>query len=172
MDNATLFLVMSGLSGVGWLLIVFGPCRKSADKVVTGVIVALLAAAYGTFNFAHLGEVGGPTAFFSYEGAQRVFANPGLQLAAWAHILAADLVAGVWMLHNARRHRIRHLVMIPVYLVTIVLGPLGVLLYLVVRTGKTLNWFADNGGAVSGGWRWPSSKRLNCTRRLSRQPPA
>jgi hypothetical protein len=153
MDNATLFLVMSGLSGVGWLLIVLTPCWKWADKAVMGVIVAVLAGAYGTFNFAHLSEVGGLTAFFTYGGAQRVFADPGLQLAAWAHILAADLVAGVWMLHNSRRHQIRHLAMIPVYLVTIVLGPVGVLLYLVVRAGKKLNWFADNGGAASG--RWP-----------------
>jgi hypothetical protein len=153
MDNATLFLVMSGLSAVGWVLIVLSPCWKWADKAVMGVIVAVLAAAYGTFNFSHLGDVGGLPAFFTYEGAQRVFANPGLQLAAWAHILAVDLVAGVWMLHNSRRHQIRHLVMVPVYLITIVLGPVGVLLYVVVRAGKTLNWFADNGGAEAQGWR-------------------
>jgi deferrochelatase/peroxidase EfeB len=68
------------------------------------------------------------------------------------HIAGNHPDAGVWMLHNSRRHNIRHVVMVPVYLVTIVLGPVGVLLYLVVRTGKTLNWFADNGGDKSGGW--------------------
>jgi|SRR5947209_4550878 len=153
MDNATLFLVMSGLSGVGWLLIVFSPCWKCADKVVMGVIVAVLAIAYGTFNFTHLGEVGGLTAFFTYEGAQRVFANPGLQLAAWAHILAVDLAVGVWMLHNSRRYKIRCAVMVPVYLVTVVVAPLGLLLYMLVRAGRTLNWFADNGEVESGRWR-------------------
>jgi hypothetical protein len=154
MDNATLFLVMSGLSGVGWLLlIVASPCCRCADKAVIGVIVAVLAVAYGCFNFTHLTEVGGLTAFFTYDGAQRVFANPGLQLAAWAHILAVDLVAGVWMLYNSRRYKIRHLVMVPVYLVTIVLGPVGVLVYLAVRACKALTWFADNSGIEGGLWR-------------------
>jgi hypothetical protein len=44
MDNTTLFMIMSGLSGLGWfLLIVISPCWKSADKAVMGVIVLILA---------------------------------------------------------------------------------------------------------------------------------
>ncbi len=147
MENSTLFLIMSALSGIGWLLLILiSPCWKSADKAVMGVIVLLLSSAYCYFNFANLNEVGGLTAFFNYEGIQRVFANAGLQLAAWAHILALDLVAGVWMLHNARLNKIRHLVMVPVYLVTIVLGPLGLILYMVIRAVKTSAWFTENGG--------------------------
>lgn len=147
MDNATLFLLMTGLSGAGWvLLIVFSPCWKNADRVVMSLVVAVLALAYGYFNFSSLSEVGGLTAFFTYEGVQKVFANPGLQLAAWAHILAVDLVAGVWMLHNARLCKVRHAVMIPVYLLTIVLGPLGLFVYFVVRGLRTGHWFADNAG--------------------------
>jgi hypothetical protein len=147
MDDNTLFMIMSGLSGVGWfLLILISPCWKDADKAVMGVIVLMLACAYGYFNFAHLREVGGITAFFSYEGVRRVFANDGLQLAAWAHILAFDLVAGVWMLHNARRSKIKHLAMVPVYLVTIVFGPLGLALYMITRAAKTRSWFAENAG--------------------------
>jgi hypothetical protein len=64
MDNATLFLMMSGLSGLGWvLLILVSPCWKDADKAVIGVIVLVLGCAYGFFNFTHLREVGGITAF-------------------------------------------------------------------------------------------------------------
>jgi len=147
MDNNTLFLIMSGLSGVGWfLLILISPCWKNADKAVMGVIVLIFAFAYGYFNFANLNDVGGITAFFSYEGVQRVFANAGLQLAGWAHILGFDLAVGVWMYHNARSYKIKHLVMVPVYLITIILGPLGLLLYMIIRAIKTMSWFADNGG--------------------------
>ncbi len=147
MDNNTFFLLMSGLSGLGWfLLILISPCWKNADKAVMGVIVFILAAAYGYFNFSHLNEVGGITAFLTYAGVQRVFSNAGLQLAAWAHILALDLVAGVWMLHNARLHKVKHLVMVPVFLVTIMVAPLGLIAYMVVRGVKTKAWFADNAG--------------------------
>jgi hypothetical protein len=147
MDDSTLFLIMSGLSGLGWvLLILVSPCWKDADKAVMGVIVLILGCAYGFFNFAHLSEVGGVTAFFSYEGVRRVLANDGLQLAAWAHILALDLVAGVWMLHNARLSKVKHLVMVPVYLLTIMFAPLGLVLYMVIRAIKTRSWVADNGG--------------------------
>ncbi len=147
MDNTTLFMIMSGLSGLGWfLLIVISPCWKNADKAVMGVIVLILAAAYCYFNFVNLNAAGGITAFLSYEGIQRVFANDGLQLAAWAHILAVDLVAGVWMLHNARLSKITHLVMVPIYLITIMLAPLGLILYMIIRAIKTMSWFADNEG--------------------------
>ncbi|HEX3150756.1 MAG TPA: ABA4-like family protein [Gemmataceae bacterium] len=147
MDNNTLFLIMSGLAGIGWvLLILISPCWKNADKVVMSIIVAIFGLAYGYFNFANLGDVGGLTAFMSYEGVQKVFANAGLQLAAWAHILGIDLLAGVWMYHNAKLCKVKHLVMIPIYLVTIMLGPVGVLLYLIVRALRTTHWFAANEG--------------------------
>ena len=146
MDNNTQFLIMSGLSGLGWfLLILISPCWRNADKFVMGIIVAIFGVAYGYFNFANLNDVGGISAFMSYEGVQRVFANAGLQLAAWAHILGIDLLAGVWMYHNARLCKIKHIVMVPIYLVTIMLGPVGVLLYMIVR-GIKKSWFADNGG--------------------------
>ena len=147
MDNNTLFTIMTGLAGVGWfLLILISPCWKNADKAVMGVIVLILCCAYGYFNMTYLPQAGGVTALLSYEGVQGIFANAGLQLAAWAHILAVDLVAGVWMFHNARLYKIKHLFMVPIYLITIMLAPLGLILYMIIRAIKTMSWFADNEG--------------------------
>jgi hypothetical protein len=50
------------------------------------------------------------------------------------------------MLRNARLNKIRHLVMVPVYFLTIVFGRLGLVLYMILRALKARSWFADNGG--------------------------
>jgi hypothetical protein len=50
------------------------------------------------------------------------------------------------MLHNARLSKVKHLVMVPVYLLTIMFAPLGLVLYMVIRALKTRSWLAGNGG--------------------------
>jgi hypothetical protein len=35
--------------------------------------------------------------------------------------------------------------MVPVYLVTIMFAPLGLVLYMIIRAIKTRSWLADNG---------------------------
>jgi SNF family Na+-dependent transporter len=58
-----------------------------------------------------------------------------LVLLGWVHFLAFDLFIGAWMVRDARRLKILHLAVIPCLLVTFLLGPVGLLTYLVLRTG-------------------------------------
>ncbi|MEV7623490.1 ABA4-like family protein [Actinoplanes sp. NPDC089786] len=54
--------------------------------------------------------------------------------AGWAHFIAFDLFVGRWAYLDSREREIPALLMAPILLLTILLGPLGLLVYLLVRT--------------------------------------
>jgi hypothetical protein len=110
---------------------------------VIGVIVTLLGIFYSYFNFAHIGEVGGPASFASFDGVIKVFSNPWLINAGWAHIMAFDLMIGIWIKNNAAKNGIHFWIVIPILLVTIMLAPLGFVLYQLVRWIKTKQYFGS-----------------------------
>lgn len=142
MTPSTLFTLMNILSAAGWILIlVISRFWKDADKLLVCIVVAILAAAYSYFNFAHIGEAGGIAGFATFEGVTKIFSNPWLIDAAWAHIVGIDLILGMLIKNNAAKHSIPYGLVVIVLLVTIVFGPLGLLLYLLVRWLKTKQYF-------------------------------
>jgi hypothetical protein len=54
--------------------------------------------------------------------------------AAWAHMIAFDLFVGRWTWLDSRERGVPALVMAPVLVLTILLGPLGLAAYLGIRT--------------------------------------
>ena len=146
MTPSTLFTLMNILSAAGWILIlVISRFWKGADTFLVCIVVAILAAAYSYFNFAHIGEAGGIAGFSTFEGVTKIFSNPWLIDAAWAHIVGIDLVLGMLIKNNAAKHGIAYGVVVIVLLVTIVFGPLGLLLYLLIRWLKTKQFFESIG---------------------------
>jgi hypothetical protein len=144
MPPAMFFTLINVISAIGWLLIlIVSRFWKAADIVLVCIIVALLAVAYSYFNFAHIGEAGGIAGFSTFEGVTKIFSNPWLIDAAWAHITGFDLVIGMLIKNNAAKHNIHYGVVIIILLITIVFAPLGLLLYLLTRWIKTKRYFGN-----------------------------
>ena len=67
-------------------------------------------------------------------GVLQAFLGSGIGAAAiWAHLIAFDLFIGRWMYWEARKLGIHPLVMAPILVLTILLSPFGLLVFLVVR---------------------------------------
>jgi hypothetical protein len=109
----------------GWAL---GP------RVVLGVAVVLLCVLYGVSLFQAMTSRGerslGKPGFFSLRGVLALFSNPKAVLAAWMHILAFDLLAWLYIQQQGALQGIGHLWLVPCYLLTLMFGPLGLLLFL------------------------------------------
>jgi hypothetical protein len=136
------FKLINLVSAIGWILIlIVSRFWKQADKFLICVVFALLAVAYSYFNFAHIGEAGGAAGFATFEGVTKIFANPWLINAAWAHIVGADLIIGMLIKNNAAKHGLHYGIVVVLLLITIVFTPLGLLLYLLVRWIKTKQYF-------------------------------
>ena len=78
-----------------------------------------------------------PTAdggFGSLAEVKVLFTNDRALLAGWVHYLAFDLFIGCWEVLDAQQRGVRHLFVIPCLALTFMLGPLGLLLYLGLRS--------------------------------------
>ena len=112
------------------------PCLSSARPgvwpVTQYVIPGLIAVAYGLLWWGGRGAYadGG---FGSIPEVRVWFANDYLLTAGWLHYLAFDLFIGTWICRDAGTRRIHPLLVLPTLPLTFMFGPLGLLLWFVVR---------------------------------------
>ena len=129
-----IFSAASALAAVGWLLLAFTPRRQLSVHVAGVFIPLILAAVYLYFIAMHIrGAEGG---FGSLADVAKLFSNPELLLAGWIHYLCFDLFIGAWEVRDSQLHGIPHLVVIPCLLMTFLLGPIGLLFYILIRSSK------------------------------------
>ena len=135
MSLETVFSFTSFIAMFGWILLVIVPNDPRA-KLLTGIIIPLtLSIIYLVFIFLHFGNA--PGGFGSLAEVRTLFGKDELLLAGWVHYLAFDLFIGAWESRDARRLQIPRLVMVPCYVMTFMLGPIGLLFYFAIRTAKT-----------------------------------
>ena len=79
----------------------------------------------------------GKGGFFSLADVRQLFANDWFLLAGWMHYLAFDLFIAAWVAAEAKRANLAPLALVVVLPLVFLFGPLGFLLFQVVRfTGQ------------------------------------
>lgn len=136
MDRSSLDLLFSAagmLAMLGWAALVLGvwwrrralPLRIFAGRVVPLVLgvgyVWLLAIHWGPGGYGSLAQV------------QQLFSVPGLLMAGWVHYLAFDLFVGAWMAERAAALGWPFWLVLPLFALTFLFGPAGLLAYALVR---------------------------------------
>ena len=129
-----IFSICSSLAMVGWLLLVVLPRQRLAHLTASIAIPVAIALVYLVLIAQYFGSADG--GFGSLADVTRLFAHPALLLAGWVHYLAFDLFIGAWAVRDAQRHRVPHLLVVPCLLLTFMLGPIGLLAYLGLRTWR------------------------------------
>ncbi|GAB3248117.1 ABA4-like family protein [Larkinella harenae] len=119
-----------------WLLMIFAPRWKPTDFLTkTLLIPALLALVYIYYLFFGRGELN-LQSFSTLANIRTLFSHDDGLLAGWIHYLAFDLAVGSWIVRNAHRRQVAHGWVIPCLVFTFLMGPVGLLLYLIVRSVK------------------------------------
>ena len=131
MTAESLFSLAGMLVLPGWLLLVVAPRWKWSQRYATFVAPLLIGGLYAWVFATHYGE--GRGGFGSLADVGLLFQNPWLLLAGWVHYLAFDLFTGAWETRDAARCGIPQLVVIPCLVLTFLVGPVGLLLYLSIR---------------------------------------
>ena len=133
MDMERWFSLAGNLVLPGWLLLVFLPrWRYSARFVAPVLIPSILAVGYLTL-FARNSSPADFSNFGSLAGVKSLFQIDALLLAGWIHYLAFDLFVGSWEVRDAQSVGVPHLAVVPCLFFTFMLGPVGLLAYLVLR---------------------------------------
>ena len=135
MDPQLLFALTFPLAAPFWALMILAPGWSVTRKVIASPLVtvppmlvyaALVLPQFGPF----LASVGSP----DLPGVMALLGSPVGAAAGWAHFIAFDLFIGRWMYLDSRERGMHPLAMAPVLVLTILLAPLGLLSYLVLRT--------------------------------------
>ncbi len=142
MDNEQLFSICSTVAMIGWIILIFFPFWKSRESYVFGIIIILFSIIYTWLIFLNF-DKNLISSFNTLEGVGNLFANKQMLLAGWVHYLAFDLLAGIYVVRNARAHSINHWITTPALALCFLFGPVGILLYTLIRSMKTRNYLPD-----------------------------
>ena len=138
----TLFSLCSGLALAGWLGLVFFPKSPVARGLLPSVIIpVLLGITYAYLMFSFGGEVPPDSGFGTLAEVKALFSVDALLLAGWIHYLAFDLFIGAWIVRDSQSHELRHWLVILCLFFTLMTGPFGLSLYLLLKrlSGKPLS---------------------------------
>ncbi len=137
MDLDLVFLVVNYSVVPAWLLLALAPRGRWTARLVSSALVpALLGTAYGVLLFTDAN--GSPdSSFFTLDGVMAIFTSKQTVIACWVHYLIFDLFVGSWEVRDAIRRGIPHVFVVPCLLLTLMLGPLGLLAYLALRAART-----------------------------------
>ncbi|AKD54044.1 ABA4-like family protein [Spirosoma radiotolerans] len=138
MSPEAVFSLASTIVLPQWLLMVLAPRWFVTRWLMNAYLIPVcLAVIYVIYLFR-----GGPvdfSAFGTLAGVKQLFAQggDGVMLAGWVHYLAFDLVAGTVVVRDSQEKAIPHwLIVLPLFF-CFMLGPVGLLLYWIIRTVRT-----------------------------------
>ncbi|CAN5396596.1 ABA4-like family protein [soil metagenome] len=132
MKAEQIFSIANLVAILAWLLIAIFPTWKYTRRIVlSGAVPLLLAVAYLVLIFLFFGQAEG--GFGSLADVMKLFTNEWAVLAGWIHYLAFDLFVGSWEVKDSQERGVSHVLVIPCLFLTFVFGPIGFLLYHIVR---------------------------------------
>ncbi|HEX8368687.1 MAG TPA: ABA4-like family protein [Pyrinomonadaceae bacterium] len=132
MNAETIFSIANLTALVGWLLLVFAPRRSWTRRIVlSGLLPLLLSVAYLVLIILFFGRSEG--GFGSLADVMKLFTYEWSVLIGWIHYLAFDLFVGSWEVKDAQSRGISHWFVLPCLFLTFLLGPIGFLLYHILR---------------------------------------
>jgi hypothetical protein len=133
-----IFTITNGYALLMWLILAFAP--RSA-VILTGTFyggIGLLACTYVAIIIPLMtGMIDGGSAeapdFSTLAGVQQLLSSSGGATVGWIHYLAFDLFVGLWVARNADKYGFARWLQMPILLFVLMLGPLGLVLYLLLR---------------------------------------
>lgn len=120
-----------------WVLMIFLPKWKVTRFLMDyKLIPILLSLVYAVYIVKGLIIQGGMMDFGSLQSVMQLFTEENAVLAGWVHYLAFDLLIGMWMFHQNKTIGIHQVLMAPCLLGTFMFGPVGFLLFIILKTIK------------------------------------
>ena len=132
MKAEQIFSIANLIALLGWVILIIAPRWIVTRKIIlSGAVPLLLSVAYLILIVLFFGKSEG--GFGSLSDVMKLFTNEWATLAGWIHYLAFDLFVGTWEVKDAQKRNISHWFVVPCLFLTFMLGPIGFLLYNILR---------------------------------------
>lgn len=132
MNTELIFSICNNGILIPWLLLIFLPTWKWTERLVLRwqIFPLLVAMVYLLLTLIDIySGKGGNVDFTSFDSIKTMFRREDVVLVGWLHYLVFDLLVGTWELKEAQRLKIPHWWVVPCLLFTLLLGPIGFLLF-------------------------------------------
>jgi hypothetical protein len=133
----TLFNVLNMAALVAWAALILLPRWPALLSALLYLGVGGLCLLYACGLIAVLTGVipagEGGADFTTIVGVRSIFASNAGVVIGWAHYLAFDLFVGIWIARDADAKSISRFIQAPILAVTFLAGPLGLIVWLIVR---------------------------------------
>lgn len=138
MGWAFVFNAVNMLALVGWVALIFLPRWPALLSAVLYLGVGLLCVAYaigliGVVSGLIPNPQGGGADFSTIAGVRAIFGSDAGVTIGWTHYLAFDLFVGLWIARDGDAKDISRFVQAPILFATLMAGPLGLGLWLLIR---------------------------------------
>ena len=127
-----LFTIANTAILFAWLPLLVAPKKKIAQTLIAFPYVPLVISLFYLYFLLSDGGLS-EADFSSLEGILKLYhqATPEAAAAGWMHYLAFDFWVGCWVLRDAQKRELPHALILLPLLSTFMLGPVGVLLYVI-----------------------------------------
>lgn len=139
MDWKLLFNLVNLLALIAWAALILLPRWPALLSGVMYLGIGLLCLIYASGLIGLMSGLlpsGGPSGgadFTTIEGVRAIFSNDAGVAIGWTHYLAFDLFVGLWIARDGDAKAISRLIQAPILLATFMAGPLGLLIWLILR---------------------------------------
>jgi hypothetical protein len=133
-----------------WVLMILLPRWRWTARILRSPFAsAAPALIYAALVLPRLDTIWPAIARPTLTGVATLLGSPEGATIAWVHFLAFDLFIGRWIYLDSQERRLSALLTAPVLFLTLMLGPLGFLLYLVIRAVATSREAGKRGTQIS-----------------------
>ena len=154
LDNLISFLTYENIYYIAniavipcWLLLIFLPNHIITKFFVKSVIIPVLLstayifAVYQIYMTENIFEIFG--LYLGIDELYAIFANESFLLIFWLHFLSINLFVGNWIANDGKTYMVSKFLIILSLIVTYFTGPVGLVLYWLVRIfySKKINYY-------------------------------
>jgi Domain of unknown function (DUF4281) len=136
MNYEAIFGIANPAASLAWVGLILLPRWKIFDRIVFFCLIPALCFAYSSLILVHFFRVEGG-GFGSLAQVKVLFSSDPVLLAGWIHYLAFDLFVGRWIASEADKAGISRLIQAPILVATFLFGPLGLLLFFILKAGMS-----------------------------------
>jgi len=136
MSPTQVFSIAGMITMPMWILMILLPKWKVTRFLIDYKVIPIaLSIIYAVYIILAI-QIGGWMDFGSLASVMALFTEEHAVLAGWVHYLAFDLVVGMWMLNQNKKVGIHQLLMAPCLFGTFMFGPMGFLLFTILKSLK------------------------------------
>ncbi|MEM9545660.1 MAG: ABA4-like family protein [Bacteroidota bacterium] len=139
MTPADVFSISNTAALLMWILMIFLPKWKATRFLIDYKVVPLALSVVYMIYIVNAIMIGGMMDFGSLASVMALFTEENAVLAGWVHYLAFDLLIGMWILKQNKSLGIHHVLIIPCLLGTFMFGPVGFVLFTIIKSLKNKN---------------------------------